>query len=463
MADSRQRPLPLVPAQDRTHFNLDRSTLEPEHEETWAESLHRRYSEPPAYTALRTSTDLSLSRSPSYASRLPGGFVPPSPSSAGPLTPVLSEMHPELTCEHQHILKSLGKDWAALFVRSRASAAHPRPLLYSGDDVSGRVSIALGKLGQIQRVEVVLQEFVHGRITPAAETRKVLLPSDVDASLVRAGLVEWGFALTPALNGSSPLLMALPAEQRVQDGRRTCLLLVTVYRRGMLNQNPALRLPIEYLGPSSSTATIDNIPASVSVHDTPPQSQHRDWAPQPDFPELRIRGHLFSDRGAGNTDISVRLAVPKRYPSCAPIPLRAVLSCADRRALDLLHSNPNGLDVQMIKIVAHGDAAARIGPLSLGHRSEFFRRVPVARGQFRASDIIYGEDDSTLWRLDIEGELVALPDAGEVGPTLRFPDLVVMYTIVLFPFKVAGFKPISAPNKQLFIAEIPLLPVRGVS
>ena len=85
----------------------------------------------------------------------------------------------------------------------------------------------------------------------------------------------------------------------------------------------------------------------------------------------------------------------------------------------------------MYKVVAHGAAAAHIGPLSLRHRSEFFRRVLVARGRFRAADILYGEDDSTLWKLDVEGELVALSDVGEVGPTLRFPDLVVMVSELL--------------------------------
>ena len=65
-------------------------------------------------------------------------------------------MHPELTCEHQYTLRSRGKDWALLHVWSRAHGAQERPLLYVGDDVSGRVSMALGKLGEIQRVEVIV-------------------------------------------------------------------------------------------------------------------------------------------------------------------------------------------------------------------------------------------------------------------------------------------------------------------
>ncbi|KZV63863.1 hypothetical protein PENSPDRAFT_757624 [Peniophora sp. CONT] len=463
IVDPRQRPLPLEPAQDRTHYNLDRSTLESGHEDAWAESLHRRYSEPPAYTALRVISELS--RAPTYASRPPDDSHPPqSPGVAAPSSPVISTMHPELTCEHRYILKSRGKDWAALYVSSRAHSAQDRPLLYAGDDVSGRVSIALGKLGEIQRIEVVLQEFKTGQVTPAAETRKTMLPSDVDASLVRAGVVEWGFALMPALLGSSPLRTAFPvAQQGPLDGRCSCQLLVTVYRRGRLSQNAALRQQIEYLGPSSSNLSIDDLTPSSPVHEAPARPQHRPWVPQADFPELRISGNLFSERGGGNVDIFVQLAVPARYPSCASIPLRLALACADRRALDLLHSRPDGLDVCMYKVVAHGAAAARLGPLSLTHRSEFFRQVPVARGRFRASDVLSDESDATIWRLNVEGELVALSGVGEVGPTLRFPDLVVMYTVVVYPFKVAGFRPTLAPDKKLFIAEIPLLPERLAS
>ena len=136
---------------ERTHFNLDRSTLESEHEDAWASSLLRRYSEPPAYTAFRASSEHS--HSPTGP---PDGLFPPTSVLAGPSSPVMASMHPELTCEHYYPLKFRGKDWATVYIWSRAHDAQDRPLLYVGDDVSGRVSMALGKLGEIQRVEVVV-------------------------------------------------------------------------------------------------------------------------------------------------------------------------------------------------------------------------------------------------------------------------------------------------------------------
>lgn len=156
VAKSHQRPLPLEPVQGRTHYNLDRSTLEPGHEDTWGTSLLRRFSEPPAYTAMRVSSELEYSTSrPALALE----SLPQSYGVAGPSSPAVSGsgMHPEFTCEHQYIIKSRGKDWAAVYVWSRANATQNRPLLYTGDDVSGRVSMALGKLGEIQRIEVIVR------------------------------------------------------------------------------------------------------------------------------------------------------------------------------------------------------------------------------------------------------------------------------------------------------------------
>ena len=60
---------------------------------------------------------------------------------------------------HQHILKSHGRDYAFIIVKSHALNAQDTPLLYFGEDITGYVIFPLSDLSDVQRVDVVVSPF----------------------------------------------------------------------------------------------------------------------------------------------------------------------------------------------------------------------------------------------------------------------------------------------------------------
>ncbi len=60
---------------------------------------------------------------------------------------------------HQYILKSRGREYAKIIVRSHSPNAHDPPVLYFGEDISGYVILSLSDLSDMQSMDVVVSQF----------------------------------------------------------------------------------------------------------------------------------------------------------------------------------------------------------------------------------------------------------------------------------------------------------------
>ena len=60
---------------------------------------------------------------------------------------------------HQHTLKSHGKDYAFIIVKSHALNAKDTPLLYFGEDITCYVIFSFSDLSDMQRVDVAVSPF----------------------------------------------------------------------------------------------------------------------------------------------------------------------------------------------------------------------------------------------------------------------------------------------------------------
>jgi hypothetical protein len=60
---------------------------------------------------------------------------------------------------HQYNLKSRGRDYALITVRSHALNVEDPPLLYFGETLRGLVILSLSDLGDMQSMEVVVSQF----------------------------------------------------------------------------------------------------------------------------------------------------------------------------------------------------------------------------------------------------------------------------------------------------------------
>ncbi len=65
-------------------------------------------------------------------------------------------LHPTV---HRYTLKSRGRDYAEIIVRSHAHNSQDPPLLYFGEDIAGYVILSLSDLGDLQSMDVVVSLF----------------------------------------------------------------------------------------------------------------------------------------------------------------------------------------------------------------------------------------------------------------------------------------------------------------
>jgi hypothetical protein len=66
--------------------------------------------------------------------------------------------HPTI---HPYILNSRGKDYSFIIVKSHALNAQDTPLLYYGEDIPVYVILSLSDLGDMQRMDVVVSQFLN--------------------------------------------------------------------------------------------------------------------------------------------------------------------------------------------------------------------------------------------------------------------------------------------------------------
>ena len=105
-----------------------------------ADALLRRFSTPSPYTGLNSPTDQSAVQ--------PTVVKQPS-----------QEHGVEPSANHSYTLKSRGRDYATIFVVSRAPSVLEPPLLHFGDELNGQVVLPRDNLNDMQTLEVVVSLF----------------------------------------------------------------------------------------------------------------------------------------------------------------------------------------------------------------------------------------------------------------------------------------------------------------
>lgn len=112
-----------------------------------------------------TSGVSALLRRFSNPSNYTGGVVSVGQPAIDPTSLIDNQNHDDLwhpaspPTAHQYILKSRGRDYAFIIVKSHALNAEDPPLLYFGEDITGYVILSLSDLSDMQRMDVVVSQF----------------------------------------------------------------------------------------------------------------------------------------------------------------------------------------------------------------------------------------------------------------------------------------------------------------
>jgi hypothetical protein len=108
-----------------------------------------------------TSGVSALLRRFSNPSNYLGGVVSVGQAAIDPTSVIENQIHDVASppTVHQYILKSRGRDYAFIIVKSHALNAQDPPLLYFGEDITGYVILTLSDLSDMQRMDVVVGRF----------------------------------------------------------------------------------------------------------------------------------------------------------------------------------------------------------------------------------------------------------------------------------------------------------------
>ncbi|KAH9173756.1 hypothetical protein EDB89DRAFT_2068550 [Lactarius sanguifluus] len=297
---------------------------------------------------------------------------------------------------HEYTLTSRGRDYATVVVVSHAPNILDPPLLHFGDELKGRIVMRIDSLSDMRIMEVVFQVFESDPIIPSYETKRIILPNQVDESCISGGQFSWPFVISPppilsssssssAASGSSDSSLGQYLVRDHHDKPKVQLI-VTFCRHGRLTRNLVLREPIHYVPPPDPVTTppplIPTNPPTDPFVGPPDLSVDPSWAQQT-FPVILVKGVMFRQL---QVEVTCKLVVPVSHPVSDVIPLHLVMTSETREALDLLAVS-NAIDVRLLKVMAFGENAANIDPFTLRKRYSFHHRTDwAAKAQWEAND-----------------------------------------------------------------------------
>jgi len=180
--------------------------------------------------------------------------------------------------------------------------------------------------------------------------------------------------------------------------------------------------------------------------------------PQQKFPTVTMRGVIF---GRVSVEVECKLITPSEHPASDRIPLRLVLTSENYEALDLFAVS-HVIDVRLQKVIAFGDRAGVVRPLTLKDRGSFHRKELAVRANWlRDGDISALPPDERhrrpRWRVKLNGTLQRIGGV-ELIPSYEEPGvaMAIMYFVSFFPFHATEFLPAKDPKKELVIGKIKL-------
>ncbi|KAH9025329.1 hypothetical protein EDB84DRAFT_401820 [Lactarius hengduanensis] len=370
---------------------------------------------------------------------------------------------------HEYILTSRGRDYATVVVVSRAPNILDPPLLHFGDELKGRIVMRIDSLSDMRIMEV-FQVFESDPVIPSYETKRIILPNQVDESCISGGQFSWPFVISPP-----PVLSSSPSSTAASGSSDSSLgqylirdhhdkpkvqLIVTFCRHGRLTRNLVLRQPIHYIPPPDPVTTppplIPTNPPTDPFVDPPGLSVDPSWAQQT-FPVILVKGVMSRQL---QVEVTCKLVVPVSHPISDVIPLHLVMTSESHQALDLLAVS-NAIDVRLLKVMAFGENAANIDPFTLRKRYSFHHRTDwAAKAQWEANAPprelpTDDEHPRARWRIKFNG-MFHRDQSVKMSESFEQPGMALMYFVCLFPFRSTDFLPGTDPDKELLMGKLPI-------
>ncbi|KAI9451461.1 hypothetical protein BJY52DRAFT_1297612 [Lactarius psammicola] len=329
------------------------------------------------------------------------------------------------------------KEYAYVFINSHADSHQDTPMIYRGEETTGTVRLPQRHLQEVLSIIVVLRVFDSDPTNSTYKIKVVLLSGRIDPSHIINEEFCGHFAIAP------PSSIAYDSNPKFE-------LQITIHRRGCLTRRIRMKQLIRYsVRPDpSNPSPLPETPARN------PRSLPSSWTPN-DYPGVIIRGSIFQQHEVG---VECKLIIPISYPVCDRIPLRLVMTCVDRVALDLLAVS-DAINVRLLQVLAFGKRAATARPpFNLRKRKSYHITKWVATAHWYANgkDEELPPDDEhprSRWLVKLNGEFRREPRA-EIGHSFAEPGMAVMYYVCLFPFRAPDFRPTSNPDKILFYGQI---------
>ncbi|KAI9439546.1 hypothetical protein H4582DRAFT_1535517 [Lactarius indigo] len=414
------------------------------------------------YSGMRALSLMSVASSQTRTSEYSSLFDSPplldpsvDPSSSSQTHDTLSSFN----TSHEYNLTSRGRDYATVVVVSRAGNVLDPPQLHFGDQLKGCIVMHRDNLSDMRSMEVML--FESDPVTPSCEIKRTLSPQEVDESRISGGHFSWPFVITPPSVLSS---IAAPASARTDPSithhssgdhfiRPRTQLMVIIYRTGgRLTRNVGLRQPIYYIPPPTpgTPSPPSQIPTSI-----PPDFPVDSW-PEQKLPDVIMRGIIFRKL---QVEVTCKLIVPVSHPVSDAIPLRLIMTCESREALDLLAIS-YAIDVRLLKVLAIGNNATSISPLTLRRPFSCHRTDWAAIAQWEANSHCSelppsDEHPKTRWRVELNG-MLHRNESVQITESFEQQGKALMYFVCLFPFKLADFRPAHDRNKELLMVKLPI-------
>ncbi|KAI0300817.1 hypothetical protein BC826DRAFT_1102149 [Russula brevipes] len=340
---------------------------------------------------------------------------------------------------HQYNLKSRGRIYALITVKSHAPNARDPPLLYFGEELTGFVILSLNDLSGMQSMDVMLRMFDSDPILPTFETRRALLSQQVDGSYISGGRFCWPFTIAPPVPSSSTSSSVVDSSlgnrspssmSHNNGGGPKFQLIVTIHRRGRLTRNVGVRQILSYVSPPDPSA---RVPSTQSP--------------------------ILADLLHGSSVELIMATTKSSFPVNDTIPLHLTLTSKSREALDLLGVS-HVIDVRLQKVLAFGKQASVIRPLTLKNRSSYHRTDMAAKAHWdfdgHAKELPSNDGHPRpRWCINLNGKFHRQPRV-ELSPSFEVPGMALMYFVSLFPFRSKDFRPASDPNKELVMGKIQL-------
>ncbi|KAF4614118.1 hypothetical protein D9613_007827 [Agrocybe pediades] len=351
-----------------------------------------------------------------------------------------------LATEHHTFLEGgKGRKWLNLFVKSRSPESASLPVFVEGDVISGRVEVDLDKAESSKAVTVA----ILAGTTFVGQDEELFLKQEKtlwEGSKL-SGKRSWPFSFDlprevtikePDTQKEASYCLPPHFSERASPAYIDYRIVVKV-KRGFLKVDQKLVTKFAY-----QPVTIAGQPSALrrlvySEHSAllGPEGDPEGWKV---LPPLAMKGKIFNTEEVELT-CTLAVASPLSYAVGSPIPLIMTIVGEDTKALDVLTTSREGINLRLRRSMATGSDATNDSGV-------------------RRSDNHFVEEcgGAVFWIVEggpkkrvLHGELDI---SKTLKPSFKFPRFTIRYFLELLPFTAVGFTHTSPSNNVLLKEEV---------